>query len=90
MVNISVYSLHQHAYFAIIATIFWNFCGGSDFLEFFVGLGFWNFFHLLWIFKEFIHVAPLDPVRGVYGGGMGTGGYHQGVMYDIIMYGNHD
>ena len=69
MVNISVYSLHQHAYFAIIATIFGNFCGRSDFLEFFVGLGFWNFFHLLWIFKEFIHVAPLDPVRGVYGVG---------------------
>lgn len=60
---------HQHAYFSIITTIFWNFCGSSDFLENLCGSGFWNFFHLLRIFKEFIHVAPLDLVRGGYTGG---------------------
>jgi len=60
---------HQHAYFAIIATIFWNFCGMSDFLEFFFGLGFWNFFSPLRIWKVFIHVAPLTLGGGVYGGG---------------------
>jgi len=90
MVNISVYSLHQHAYFSIIAVIFGKYFGKPDFLKFFYGSGFWNFSYLLWIFKVFIHVAPHDPIRGVCGGGMGTGGYHQGVMYDIIMYGNHD
>jgi len=31
----------------------------SDFLEFFFGLGFWNFFYPLRILKVFIHVAPL-------------------------------
>lgn len=41
----------------------------SRFLDIFYGSGLWNFFHLLWILKVFIHVAPLDAKGGYTVGG---------------------
>jgi len=82
MTAYSYHHQHQHSYYSIIIPIFWNFYDGLDFLENLCRSGFWNFFYLLRVFKVFIkkdvHVAPTDPTGGVYGGGVGTGGYPSG------------